>query len=106
MTYWKMGLPRAHTLTGEDSYHEHDQGKPSVRLIEELLASGTGPDGNLTPADLSQFSAKRRAEAKNINPQFSLPFNGKLFGSSKCVLSSGLFRLALNASCVAAPLRC
>lgn len=62
-----------------------------MRLIEELLASGTGPDGNLTPADLSRFSAKRRAEAKKSNPQFSLPFLGKLFGSSKCVLSSGLF---------------
>ena len=71
--------------TGEDSIVEHDQGKPSVRLIEELLASGTGPGGDLTAADLSRISGKRRAESKRANGQYSLTNFQRFFGSSKCV---------------------
>lgn len=70
-------------LLGEDVHVQPDQGKPSVRLIEELLASGTGPNGDLTPADLSRISSKRRAESKANNGQFSLSFFHKMFGSSK-----------------------
>ncbi|KAI0073601.1 Cloroperoxidase [Panus rudis PR-1116 ss-1] len=76
------GIEHDASLTREDSVHEPDQGKPSVPLIEELLASGTGPSGDLTPADLARLLGKRRIEAKAKNPKFSLSFNHKLFGSS------------------------
>ena len=70
-------------LPGEDSIIQRDQGKPVPRLVEELLASATGPNGDLTPADLSRISGKRRAESKKANGQFSLTTFHKFFGSSK-----------------------
>ena len=60
-----------------------DQGKPSIPLVMELLACGTGPGGDLTPADLARISGKRRVESKAKNGQFSLSLFHKLFGSSK-----------------------
>jgi len=70
------------SLTREDTFHSPDQSKPNVALIEELLACGTGPGGNLTPADLARFSGKRRTEARRKNGQFSLSTFQKIFGSS------------------------
>ncbi|PSR75694.1 hypothetical protein PHLCEN_2v8985 [Hermanssonia centrifuga] len=66
----------------EDSIIQPDQGKPAIHLIRELLSCGSGPNGDLTPIDLSRFSGKRRAESKKSNPQFSLSTFHKLFGSS------------------------
>lgn len=68
---------------GEDTYIEPDQGKPCERLITELLASGTGPGGDITPADLSRAQGKRRVEAMRTNGQFTLSTFHKLFGSTK-----------------------
>ncbi|GJE93470.1 chloroperoxidase-like protein [Phanerochaete sordida] len=70
------------SLTREDCVDAKDQAKPSERLIEELLASGTGPHGDLTHADLSRMSGKRRTESKLKNGQFSLTTFHKIFGSS------------------------
>ena len=72
--------------SGEDSYFSQDQGKPAVPRIEKLLASGTGPNGDLTPADLSRELGKARVESKRNNPQYSQQTRHKLFGSSKYVL--------------------
>lgn len=60
-----------------------DQGKPVPKLVEELLACGTGPNGDLTPADLSRILGKRRTESKKNNPMFSLSTFHKVFGSAK-----------------------
>ncbi|CAL1710015.1 unnamed protein product [Somion occarium] len=76
------GIEHDASLTRHDSIFAKDQGTPAVKLIEELLASGTGPNGNLTTADLSRFSGKRRVEAKAVNHQYSLSFLHKMFSSS------------------------
>ncbi|TCD65705.1 hypothetical protein EIP91_002281 [Steccherinum ochraceum] len=76
------GIEHDASLTREEAYFEPDQSKVSVKLVEEMLRSGTGPQGDLTIADLSRVSERRRAEAKRTNPQFSLSFSHKMFGSS------------------------
>ncbi|KAI0324618.1 Cloroperoxidase [Cubamyces sp. BRFM 1775] len=70
------------SLTRIDTYHDQDQGKIAHDFVEEVLSSGTGPEGNLTKADLSRLLGKRRVEAKQRNPKFSLAFIHKMFGSS------------------------
>ena len=74
---------------GEDSALVPDQGKPHLPFVNELLASVSGKDkdGNalLTPKDLSEYSAKRRVDARASNPNFSLSLFHRMFGSSKCV---------------------
>ncbi|KAL7284618.1 hypothetical protein ACG7TL_001913 [Trametes sanguinea] len=70
------------SLTRVDSYEEPDQSKIATVLIEELLRSGTGPGGDLTPDDISRLLGKRRVESKKRNPKYSLAFNHKMFGSS------------------------
>ncbi|CDO72106.1 hypothetical protein BN946_scf184962.g49 [Trametes cinnabarina] len=70
------------SLTRVDSYDDPDQAKIAKALVEELLNSGTGPGGDLTPNDLSRLLGKRRVEAKRRNPKFSLAFVHKMFGSS------------------------
>lgn len=70
-------------FVGEDSIKQRDQGKPSVPLVNELLACGTGPNGDLTAADLARISGKRRSESKRSNGQFSITTFQKFFGSSK-----------------------
>ncbi|KAI0643776.1 Cloroperoxidase [Trametes meyenii] len=70
------------SLTRVDSYDDPDQGKIATALVEEVLRSGTGPNGDLTPADLSRLLGKRRVEAKRQNPKFSSAFIHKMFGSS------------------------
>ncbi|KAI0664086.1 Cloroperoxidase [Cubamyces menziesii] len=78
------------SLTRVDDYFDPDQGKIAGALVEEVLSSGTGPDGNLTKADLSRLLGKRRVEAKQRNPKYSMSFIHKMFGSSKCVLHINL----------------
>lgn len=57
-------------------------------FVKELLAlaSGKDKDGNvlLTQKDLSNYSAKRRVDARASNPNFTLSTFHKVFGSSKC----------------------
>ncbi|KIY71349.1 Cloroperoxidase [Cylindrobasidium torrendii FP15055 ss-10] len=80
------GIEHDASLTRKDSYHVPDQSEPYVPYIEELLsyASGTAEDGSelLMPDDISRFAAKRRLEAPKENPNFSLEFIHKFFGSS------------------------
>lgn len=71
--------------SGEDTYHNADQSKPSARLIEELLESASGPDGTLTKGDVSRMLSKRRAESKRTNGQYSQAMIHKIFGASKYV---------------------
>ncbi|KAI0943498.1 hypothetical protein AcW1_002648 [Taiwanofungus camphoratus] len=76
------GIEHDASLTREDTYLVPDQSRPSGRLVEELLANGTGPGGDLTPADLSRALGKRRSEAKQTNGQYSQSTFHKIFGSS------------------------
>jgi hypothetical protein len=66
---------------------EPDQSKPYAPFIKELLAEATGEGANgvplLTIADMSRYSAKRRVEAKETNPDFTLEKIHKTFGSTK-----------------------
>ncbi|KAI9056394.1 Cloroperoxidase [Trametes sanguinea] len=70
------------SLTRVDSYEESDQSKIAKPLVEQLLRSGTGPGGDLTPDDISRLLGKRRVESKRRNPKYSLASNHKMFGSS------------------------
>ena len=76
-------------LVGEDTGVVSSQAKPHVPFIKELLALASGKDENgnalLTAKDISEYSAKRRVEARATNPAFSLSLSHKLVGSSKCV---------------------
>ncbi|KAI0634202.1 chloroperoxidase-like protein [Trametes polyzona] len=72
------------SVTRADSFHQKDQGKIPQELVEEVLTSGTGPEGKLTEADMSRLMGKRRVEAKRANPEYSLSFFLKLFGSWNC----------------------
>ncbi|KAE9402650.1 chloroperoxidase-like protein, partial [Gymnopus androsaceus JB14] len=85
------GIEHDASLTREDTFFQPDQGKNHPPFINELLASASGGDKDtgvlLTCDDLSRYSAKRRTEAKARNPEFSLSFFHKMFGSSN---SSGL----------------
>lgn len=78
---FKKGIP------GYDVYHEPDQSKVAVDLVDGLLesASGKDDDGNslLLPKDLSVYSGKRRADARATNPQYTTSLAHRLFGSSK-----------------------
>ncbi|KAJ7446559.1 Chloroperoxidase [Mycena latifolia] len=80
------GIEHDASLTRQDVKFEADQGKPYLPFITELLASATGKDkaGDvmLTPADVSRYSSKRRAEARATNPEFTLDKVHKTFGSS------------------------
>ncbi|KAK0500015.1 Chloroperoxidase [Armillaria luteobubalina] len=80
------GIEHDASLTRQDRYHEPNQGAPHLPFVKELLESSSGkaPDGSalLTPDDLARFSAKRRIEAASANPEFSLDFGHKMFGSS------------------------
>ncbi|KAK0205177.1 hypothetical protein DFS33DRAFT_741629 [Desarmillaria ectypa] len=79
------GIEHDVSLTRQDRYYQPNQGTPFIPYIEELLASSSGKasDGSalLNPDDLARFSAKRRIEAANSNPEFSLDHKHKMFGS-------------------------
>ncbi|KAJ7099862.1 Chloroperoxidase [Mycena crocata] len=80
------GIEHDASLTRQDVKYDPDQGRPHLPFINELLASASGKDTDgkaiLTPADLSRYSGRRRAEARATNPEFSLDNFHKLFGSS------------------------
>ncbi|KAJ7282306.1 Chloroperoxidase [Mycena rebaudengoi] len=82
------GIEHDASLLRRDVRYDPDQGAPHLPFIDELLASASGKDaaGNplLTVADLSRYSAKRRAEARATNPDFVLDRQHKTFGSSNC----------------------
>ena len=73
------------SLTRVDTIEDLDQGKIAQALVDEIVKSGTGPDGNLTIADMSCLLGKRRVDAKRRNSQFSLAPIHKLFASAKYV---------------------
>ncbi|KAH9903475.1 chloroperoxidase-like protein [Cubamyces lactineus] len=60
------------SLTRVDTVEDPNQGKIAHALVDEIVKSGTGPDGNLTVADMSRLLGKRRVDAKRRNSQFSL----------------------------------
>lgn len=74
------------SLTRRDSALVHDQGKPDLELVKELLAgaTGKGPNGEklLTKQDLSKALSKRRMEAKAENPEYSESLFHNMFGSA------------------------
>jgi len=80
------GIEHDASLTREDSALVGDQSRPHLPYIKELLDSASGKDkeGNviLTPKDLSDYSSKRRVDAKATNPDFTLSTFHKMFGSS------------------------
>ncbi|THH27216.1 heme-thiolate peroxidase [Antrodiella citrinella] len=76
------GIEHDASLIREDQFFESDQATISVPLVERLLKSGTGPNGDLTPADLSRLLSQRRAESKAKNPQYSQALQHRLFGSA------------------------
>ncbi|KAJ7190104.1 Chloroperoxidase [Mycena pura] len=88
------GIEHDASLLRQDVKFDPDQGAPYLPFIDELLASASGKDadGNplLTVADLSRYSAKRRAEARATNPDFVLDMQHKMFGSSN---NSGLLTI-------------
>jgi len=89
--YLSRLFPRADQSQGQDTALCPDQSKIHPGQIKELLASATGKDrdGNtiLTIKDLSNFSAKRRVDAREANPDFTLDQFHRMFGSSKSVIS-------------------
>ncbi|KAF9531052.1 heme-thiolate peroxidase [Crepidotus variabilis] len=80
------GIEHDASLTREDSALVPDQSKPHLPFVKELLslASGKDAEGNplLTPKDLSEYSTKRRVDARLSNPNFTLSKFHKMFGSS------------------------
>ncbi|TFK28337.1 Cloroperoxidase [Coprinopsis marcescibilis] len=80
------GIEHDASLLREDSALVPDQSKPHIPFIRELLDSATGKDANgkpiLTIEDISRFSAKRRVEARETNPDFTLDRAHKTFGST------------------------
>ncbi|THV02274.1 Cloroperoxidase [Dendrothele bispora CBS 962.96] len=80
------GIEHDASLCRQDVYFNKDQGKPHLPYINELLASASGKTADGTPLltldDLARYSAKRRVESKASNPEFSLAFIHKMFGSS------------------------
>ncbi|KAK5746364.1 hypothetical protein LTR17_000744 [Elasticomyces elasticus] len=74
------------SLTRQDVALVPDQGKPDLGLVHDLLEEATGkmPDGTplLTKSDLSRALAKRRADARKTNPQYTESRFHNLFGSA------------------------
>jgi hypothetical protein len=82
----KGGIEHDASLTRKDTFIEPDQSKPHVPFVEELLASATGKDkeGNpiFTLKDIAAYSSKRRVESRDSNPEFTLDFTHRTFGSA------------------------
>ena len=77
------------SLTRQDAALVADQGKPDLKLVDELLEEATGkmPDGSprLTGPDLSRALSKRRVHARKTNKDYTESLFHNIFGSSKCV---------------------
>jgi hypothetical protein len=85
------GIEHDASLTRLDNVFDKDQGIPHLPYVRELLdsASGKDKDGNvlLTPRDIANISAKRRAESRASNPSYKLDLNHRMFSSSNnCTL--------------------
>jgi len=89
------GIEHDASLTREDSALVPSQGKPHIQFVDELLASASGKDkdGNplLTLKDLAAYSSKRRVDAKDSNPEYTLDTFHKLFGSSNSATMLTIF---------------
>jgi len=74
------------SLTRQDTALVPDQGKPDLRLVDDMLkeATGTMPDGSpkLTIPDLSRALTRRRIDARKTNKDYSENFFHNMFGSS------------------------
>ncbi|KAF8241106.1 Cloroperoxidase [Tricholoma matsutake] len=83
------GIEHDASLTRSDTAIESDQSKPRSDLVQELLSSATGKDKDGTPKltfeDLSRFIAKRRADSKASNPEYTASLLHSAAGSTKCV---------------------
>jgi hypothetical protein len=79
------------SLTREDAALVPDQGKPDLKLVNDLLkeATGTMPDGSplLTIPDLSRALSRRRVDAKKTNQGYTENLFHNMFGSAKYILS-------------------
>jgi hypothetical protein len=72
------------SLTRHDAALVPDQGKPDLQLVDELLNGATGEGGKkLTKKDLSLALARRRADARKTNEQYSESLFHNGFGSAK-----------------------
>ncbi|KAG2017415.1 hypothetical protein CC2G_006925 [Coprinopsis cinerea AmutBmut pab1-1] len=80
------GIEHDASLTREDAALVPDQSKPHIPFIRELLDSATGTDAEgrkvLTIEDLSKYSAKRRVDARETNPEYTLSKVHRTFGSA------------------------
>jgi hypothetical protein len=80
------------SLTRQDTALVPDQGKPDLKLVQDLLKEATGkmPDGSprLTMSDLSRALSKRRVDARKTNKDYTESLYHKFGGSAKCVLST------------------
>ncbi|KAF8635552.1 hypothetical protein AX15_000205 [Amanita polypyramis BW_CC] len=77
------GIEHDGSLTRLDYGLQKDQSKPHLPFVHDLLDSASGKDkqGNIlfTLKDIARYSAKRRAESRASNPEYSLSFSHKLF---------------------------
>jgi Peroxidase, family 2 len=75
------------SLTRLDAALVPDQGKPDLKLVDDLLKEATAkmPDGSplLTIPDLSRALSKRRTDARRTNPAYTESLFHNMFGSSK-----------------------
>ncbi|THU95604.1 Cloroperoxidase [Dendrothele bispora CBS 962.96] len=77
------GIEHDASLFRQDAHFDPSQAKPHIPYINELLSSSVEDSSSLLKLeDLAQFSAKRRSEGKASNPEFSLGFLHRIFGSS------------------------
>jgi hypothetical protein len=70
---------------GHDTVFQPDQGVPAQDLIDELLASASGPNNTLTIKDVSAALTRRRTDSRRRNGQYTQNLGHKMFGSSKYV---------------------
>jgi len=75
------------SLTRQDVAIVEDQGKPDLKLVDDLLKEATGkmPNGSslLTIPDLSRALSKRRVDARKENQAYSENLFHNMFGSAK-----------------------
>jgi hypothetical protein len=83
------------SLTRQDAALVPDQGKPDLKLVDDLLKEATAKmsDGSplMTIPDLSRVLSKRRKDARKTNQAYSENLFHNMFGSAKYVFSPILF---------------
>ncbi|KAI0717887.1 Cloroperoxidase [Cerioporus squamosus] len=75
----------------DEIYRDVQQATIATSVLEDMLASATGPGGRLTTADMSRFLGKRRVQCRNDNPQFSLSLSQKFIGSTNAAFILKVF---------------